>query len=63
MESNNVEYIRKRDGRIVPFSEEKIAEVVFRAAKAVGGTDNKLAKSLAKQVTILINKTYKLIVK
>ena len=32
-------YIIKRDGRRVPFNVEKIANAIFKAAKAVGGTN------------------------
>ncbi len=31
--------IIKRDGREVPFNIEKIANAIFRAAQAVGGSD------------------------
>lgn len=42
--------IRKRDGRVVDFDPSKIAEAIFKAAKAVGGTDRALAEALAKKV-------------
>ena len=31
--------ITKRDGRVVPFNVEKIAQAIFKAAKSVGGND------------------------
>ena len=34
-----VEYVRKRDGRIVPYDESRIANAIFKAAQAVGGED------------------------
>ena len=40
-------WIRKRDGRIVEFDADKIAEAIFQAAKAVGGEDHDLAVELA----------------
>ncbi len=43
-------WIRKRDGRIVEFDTEKIAEAIFKAAKAVGGEDRDLAEELARVV-------------
>ena len=43
-------YIRKRDGRIVPFNAEKITEAIFKAAKAVGGTDKETAAAVANSV-------------
>ena len=39
--------VRKRDGRIVPADEAKIAEAIFKAARAVGGEDRSLAEELA----------------
>lgn len=39
--------IRKRDGRVVEFSTEKISSAIFKAAKAVGGEDQELADELA----------------
>ena len=46
--------IRKRDGRIVEFVQEKITSAIFKAAQAVGGHDKKTAKLLSdKTLTIL----------
>jgi ribonucleoside-triphosphate reductase (formate) len=42
--------IRKRDGRILPFDEEKITQAIFMAAKAVGGENYSLARDLTKEV-------------
>ncbi|RQD74125.1 MAG: anaerobic ribonucleoside-triphosphate reductase [Candidatus Syntrophonatronum acetioxidans] len=42
--------IRKRDGRIASFDEQKITEAIFKAAKAVGGEDRNIAQSLTNQV-------------
>ncbi len=42
--------IRKRDGSVVPFNEEKITEAIWKAAKAVGGSDRKKAESLSKLI-------------
>ena len=53
-----VEKIRKRDGRIVPFEQEKITNAIFKAAQAVGGTDRELAKKLSDQVVAIINEKY-----
>lgn len=43
--------IIKRDGREVPFNLEKIANAIFRAAQAVGGSDYDEAMSLAIEVS------------
>ncbi|MBC7286937.1 MAG: ribonucleoside triphosphate reductase [Armatimonadetes bacterium] len=46
----NLEKIYKRDGRLVDFDAEKIAQAIFKAAVAVGGSDYDLARRLAAQV-------------
>jgi len=50
-ETNKFREIRKRDGRIVPFDPEKITDAIFKAAKAVGGSDRGIAVNLTDQVT------------
>ncbi|MBQ4538786.1 MAG: anaerobic ribonucleoside triphosphate reductase [Oscillospiraceae bacterium] len=42
--------IVKRDGRTVPFELDKITEAIYKAAKALGGSDRRMAEDLAKQV-------------
>ena len=46
--------IRKRDGRIVEFAQEKITNAIFKAAKAVGGSDRKTAEELSNKVLTII---------
>lgn len=46
-----VRKVRKRDGSVVPFNEEKITEAIWKAAKAVGGTDREKSASIAKEIT------------
>lgn len=46
----SITQIRKRDGRVVPFDKEKIANAIFRAAKEVGGDDREKADQLASLV-------------
>ena len=48
--------IRKRDGRIVDFDRSKITEAIFKAARAVGGSDRELAQKLSDQVVALIDR-------
>ncbi len=45
-----IQRIRKRDGRIVAFDQEKITNAIYRAAVAVGGSDMEAAKKLASKV-------------
>ena len=42
--------ISKRDGRVVDFDQNKITEAIFKAARAAGGKDKKLAKQLSDKV-------------
>lgn len=53
-----IKKVRKRDGRIVPFNKQKIADAVFKAALAVGGEDRLLAEELAGVVTLFLEKHY-----
>jgi anaerobic ribonucleoside-triphosphate reductase len=50
--------IRKRDGRIVPFEQEKITNAIFKAAQAVGGTDRERAKELSDEVIAVVNEKF-----
>lgn len=50
--------IKKRDGRVVPFNIEKIADAIFKAAKEAGGNDYATALDLAGQVVEVVNETY-----
>ncbi len=47
--------IKKRDNRVVPFDADKIADAIFKAAKAVGGTDYEEARSVAQEVCELFD--------
>lgn len=42
--------IQKRDGRTVPFSVDKITDAIYKAARAVGGSDLSSAEDLAEKV-------------
>lgn len=52
-----IEWVAKRDGRVVPFNAEKIADAIFAAAKAVGGEDRRQAEFLAGQVIHLLGQS------
>lgn len=56
---SNIKKIRKRDGRIVDFDPNKIAEAIWKAAKAVGGKDRELSIKLAEQVAERLEKELK----
>jgi ribonucleoside-diphosphate reductase alpha chain len=50
--------IRKRDGRVVPFNEEKITNAIYKAVFATGGRDRTLAESLSKRVVEIVDEKY-----
>jgi len=54
-----IEFIRKRDGRLVPFEEEKIAQAIIKAVQAVGGTDMQKAADITRQVNGILSVLYK----
>jgi ribonucleoside-diphosphate reductase alpha chain len=56
---SKIEKIRKRDGRIVDFDSNKIAEAIWKAAKAIGGKDRALSVKLAEQVVETLEKQLK----
>ena len=45
-----IDQIRKRDGRIVPFDQGRIATAIYKASSAIGQPDEELAGKLAAQV-------------
>lgn len=54
-----VNKIRKRDGSVVLFQEEKITEAIWKAAKAVGGKDRERAEFLTKLIIKKIDEKFK----
>ncbi|MBP6993592.1 MAG: ribonucleoside triphosphate reductase, partial [Spirochaetes bacterium] len=53
--TSRVQYIRKRDGRILPFDPEKITDAIFKAAKAVGGSNRETAQSVCDSVVGILD--------
>jgi len=51
-----LEKVRKRNGALVPFDKDKIAEAIFSAAKAVGGEDRYLAEQLTEAVAFYLKR-------
>jgi len=58
MLSIKINQIRKRDGRIVDFAQEKITRAIWGAAQAVGGKDRKLAERLSNRVVALLEERF-----
>ena len=54
----SVSKIRKRDGSVVDFDNQKVAEAVFKAAQSVGGNDKTEAERVANRVHELLNAKY-----
>ncbi|ETJ99103.1 anaerobic ribonucleoside-triphosphate reductase [Eubacterium nodatum ATCC 33099] len=54
METDKIQRIIKRDGRVVEFSVDKITDAIFNAAKVLGGKDREMAEYLAKQVELYL---------
>jgi uridine kinase len=51
-------FVIKRSGAIVPFNPERISNVIYRAAVAVGGRDKEKAEELAKQVIVVMEQQF-----
>ncbi|HIQ00292.1 TPA: ribonucleoside triphosphate reductase [Candidatus Bipolaricaulota bacterium] len=50
-----LEFVRKRDGRVVPFEESRIVAAIERALAEVGKPAPELARELARQVTQVLS--------
>ena len=48
----------KRNGKIVPFDQEKITVAIYKAAAALGGHDRALSEGLSNQVVDALTATY-----
>ena len=46
----DISHIKKRDGRIVPFDKDKLANAICKTARAVAGKDYETAQKLAELV-------------
>jgi Uridine kinase len=51
-------HVKKRDGRVVPFTQERITNAIYRAAVAVGGRDRQTARNLSDQVVALVDNNF-----
>ncbi len=45
-----MKYVRKRDGKLEPFDQERITKAIWKAAKAVGGRNREQAKFISDEV-------------
>ena len=53
-----IKLVRKRDGRLVPFDQEKITQAIFKAAQAVGGDDLERAVFVSNSVVAMIQANF-----
>jgi ribonucleoside-triphosphate reductase len=53
-----MKFVRKRDGRLEAFDQERITNAIWKAAKAVGGKDRELAKRLSDQVVAELQRRF-----
>jgi ribonucleoside-triphosphate reductase len=51
-----ISQIKKRDGRIAPFQQEKITDAIFKATKEVGTPNRKMAEDVSDQVVETLEK-------
>ncbi len=58
LELSKVVHVRKRDGRIVGFDQEKVTEAIWKAAQSVGGKDRSLAVRLSGRVMEIVNQQF-----
>ncbi|HLG25687.1 MAG TPA: adenosylcobalamin-dependent ribonucleoside-diphosphate reductase [Candidatus Gracilibacteria bacterium] len=55
----SIHQVRKRDGRKVPFDQNKITQAIWNAAQSVGGKDRSLAEKISGQVSAVLTVFYK----
>ena len=55
METNKITKIKKRNGRILEFNQEKIAIALWKAIQSVGGKDKSLATRFSDRLVELVN--------
>ncbi|OHD63245.1 MAG: ribonucleoside triphosphate reductase [Spirochaetes bacterium RBG_13_51_14] len=58
-DGTHTNFIRKRDGRIVPFDAEKITDAIYNAVQAVGGSDRITAREISNSIIGILDIIYK----
>jgi len=56
---NNIDKIRKRDGRVVDFEQEKITEAIHKAVVATNQGDGEVSRKVSEKVISLLNRRFK----
>ena len=58
MSECSVRLVQKRDGRIVPFDQDKITNAIFKAAQSVGGDDRERALFISNAVVEMLEERF-----
>jgi len=58
MKQSHINQVRKRDGRLVAFDQEKITNAIFKAAQSVGGDDRERAVFISDAVVSMLAEQY-----
>ncbi len=53
---NKLQWVKKRDGRVVAFAKQKIADAIYKALKSTGKDDQLLAQEMSEAVTLYLTK-------
>lgn len=53
-----MKYVRKRDGKLAEFDDEKITNAIWKAARAVGLKDKEIARQLSREVVTELEKRF-----
>ena len=59
MVTNKISKIKKKDGRVVDFEQQKITDAIFKALTATTQGDGKRAKRLSDRVVQILNRRFK----
>ena len=57
--NSSIEFIRKRDGRVVPFESEKIYNAIEKAVRSVGGHNFEKVRRITNLIGAVLNAIYK----
>jgi uridine kinase len=55
---SKIKVVTKRDGRVVPFNQDRISNAIYRAAVSVGGRDKDTARKLSDQVVSILDEKF-----
>ena len=58
-QQQRLEWVKKRDGRVVPFEKAKIAQAIYKALQSTGKDDQLLAQEMTEAVTIYLQRGLK----